>query len=121
MKINEYEVWVSLGCSTEEQSMKQPVLFSVQFEFTSNQSCEKSDQLTDAIDYVAVTDILKKSAESKSYHLIEHMCFEATEKVFEHLNSKSVKGVLKVELLKLRPPVPNLKAGVSWLCQRQLS
>lgn len=120
MKIKEYEVWVSLGCSTEEQSYKQPVLFNIQFEFSSIQNCEKSDQLQDAVDYVTVTEILKKSAESKPYQLIEHMCFEATEKVFIFLKSKNLQGHLKVELLKLRPPVPNLNAGVSWLCQRQL-
>lgn len=121
MKINDYEVWVRLGCSQEEQSFKQPVHFNLEIEFHSNVLGETSDQLTDAIDYVAVTDLLKLSAESKSYHLIEAMCFDATEKISTYLRKNNITGQLKLSLLKLRPPVPNLNSGVTWTCQRQLS
>ncbi len=120
MNICDYEVWVSLGCSAEEQSFKQPVHFNVQIEFTSKVRGETTDQLTDAVDYVMLTDILKKSAESKSYHLIENMCAEATEKISAYLVSKKIKGLVQIKLLKLRAPVPYLKTGVSWTCQRQL-
>ncbi len=120
MNIHDYEVWVSLGCSAEEQSFKQPVHFNVQIEFASKVRGETTDQLTDAVDYVMLTDILKKSAESKSYQLIESMCSEATEKVSDYLVSKKIKCTLKITLLKLRAPVINLKTGVSWTCQRQL-
>jgi dihydroneopterin aldolase len=121
MRINDYEVWVSLGCSQEEQSYKQPVLFNLEIEFHVPVRGELSDQLTDAIDYVAVTDLLKLSAESKSYRLIESMCFEATEKVSAYLKQHQVVGLLKLSVLKQRPPVLNLNSGVSWTCQRRLS
>ena len=121
LNICDYEVWVSLGCSEEEQSLKQPVHFNVQIEFASKILGETTDQLSDAVDYVLLTDILKKSAEAKSYHLIESMCFEATEKISEYLMSQKIKGHLNIRLLKLRAPVPHLKTGVSWTCQRQLS
>ncbi len=121
MKINDYEVWVSLGCSKEEQSYKQPVHFNFEIEFYSQVRGETTDQLTDAIDYVALTDLLKLSAESKSYQLIESMCFEATEKVSAYLKECRVVGLFKLSVLKLRPPVPHLKSGVSWTCQRHLS
>lgn len=120
MHIKDYEVWVSLGCSTQEQALKQPVIFNIEIEFSSISKGELTDQLTDAIDYVQLTDILKTSAESKSYHLIERMCFEATEKIYDFLKKNHIAGNLKINLLKLRAPVPHLKSGVSWTCQRQL-
>ncbi len=121
LQIHDYEVWVSLGCTEAEQSMKQPVHFNVQFEFSSKISGEITDQLADTVDYVQLTDILKKSAESKSYQLIESMCFEATDKISEYLFLKNLNGHLKIKILKLRAPVPHLKSGVSWTCQRHLS
>lgn len=121
MTINDYEVWVSLGCSIEEQSYKQPVHFKVELEFHTPVRGEVTDQLADAIDYVALTDLLKTSAESKSYHLIESMCFDAIEKMATFLKQKKINGILKLSVLKLRPPVPHLNSGVSWTCQRHLS
>jgi FolB domain-containing protein len=121
MQIHDYEAWVSLGCSAEEQSLKQPVQFNIQLEFTTKIRGETTDQLADAVDYVMLTDILKQSAESKSYHLIESMCNDVTDKIFVYLSSKKIKGHLNIRLLKLRAPVPHLKTGVSWTCQRQLS
>lgn len=121
MNINDYEVWVSLGCTAAEQSLKQPVVFDLKIKFSSAIGGEKTDQLNDSIDYVKLTDILKHSAESKSYNLIENMCFEATNRIADFLISNKIQGQLEVSLLKLRPPVPNLKSGVSWVCQRQLS
>lgn len=120
MKIKDYEVWVNLGCGKDEQAYLQPILFQVQIEFDKNILGEKTDRLEDAVDYVAVTDLLKDSAKSKAYHLIEHMCFEATEKVVEYLKSKSISGEISIELTKLRVPVPHLKSGVSWICRRKL-
>ncbi len=119
--IKDYEVWVSLGCSKEEQSMKQPVHFNIEIEFQMNVVGETTDQLSDAVNYVTVTDLLKKISQSKSYQLIEHMCFQATESVFKYLIQNNIKGHLKIQLLKLRAPVSHLKSGVSWTCQRQLS
>ena len=121
MRIHDYEVWVSLGCSEAEQSLKQPVQFNIEIEFYVNIGGEITDQLSDTVDYVALTDILKKSALSKSYQLVEHMCFHATDSVAQYLVQNNIKGLLKVSLLKLRAPVPLLKSGVSWTCQRQLS
>lgn len=121
MKINDYEVWVSLGCSKEEQSYRQPVLFNLEIEFHTPVRGETTDQLSDAIDYVAVTDLLKLSAESKSYQLIESMCFDATETVSKYLKQQQAIGLLKLSVLKQRPPVLNLNSGVSWTCQRRLS
>ncbi len=120
LQIHDYEVWVSLGCSAAEQSMLQPVLFNLKIIFHMNVVGEKTDQLLEAVDYVALTDLLKKTSERKSYQLIEHMCFEATESISQYLSQNNIKGQLTVQLLKLRAPVPHLKSGVSWTCQRQL-
>lgn len=120
MKINDYEVWVNLGCDKDEQAYLQPVLFQVRIEFEKDILAEKTDLLTDAVDYVAITNLLQESAKSKTYHLIEHLCFEASEKLFDYIQSKKIKGELLVELTKIRVPVPYLKSGVSWTCRKKL-
>lgn len=120
MSIEEYEVWVNLGCSKEEQSFLQPVHFDVQLFFNSIVEAQKTDQLSDSIDYVELTELIQTVAVKKSYAMIEHLCYS----VFEVLKNK-YKGKFQAELVvkakKLRPPVKNLQGGVSWTCQSHLS
>ncbi len=120
MKICDYEVSVSLGCSLAEQSLVQPVLFNIHIEIKSTVIGEKSDRLEDAIDYVELTDLVKKTAQKKSYHLIEHMNSEVSNQILALLRSKKISGILSVSLLKLRPPVENLKSGVEWITQTEI-
>ena len=76
MKIENFEAYVSLGCSKEEQSFTQPVHISVYIIFSTKISAEQTDQLVDAIDYVQICEKLNSAATKKSYHLIEHLSFE---------------------------------------------
>lgn len=119
LSIQDYQVYVSLGCSADEQALLQPVLLTCEISFSEEQNFESSDQLEDAIDYVQVCETLKKSARSKPYHLIEHLGSTALKEVIQYLKSShsNLHGTVKLKSVKLRPPVENLLGGVSWTCQ----
>lgn len=120
MKVCDYQVWVSLGCSKEEQQTRQPVLFNIEIHFANKVLGEKTDRLEDAIDYVQLTEIIQKTAQLKSYSLIENMCFEVMTALALSLKKKNVSGELQVDLLKIRAPIKNLKTGVNWSCRQIL-
>lgn len=116
MFVENFEAYVSLGCSKEEQSFPQPVHISVRLLFSKTIAGEQTDQLQDAIDYVAICDVLNRTATQKSYQLIESMAFECMEALTPLLNHYS--GQLNVTVKKLRVPVKQLQGGVSWTCQK---
>ncbi|MFN3454513.1 MAG: dihydroneopterin aldolase [Pseudobdellovibrio sp.] len=120
LKVNTYEVWVSLGCSKEEQSFVQPVHFNVSVTFSEAVKGCLTDHLSDAVDYVSLTNRIKNVAQSKSFHLIEHLCFLVHQDLYMWLQQQNYKGVLNTEVKKLRPPVAHVQGGVEFQCQSNL-
>ncbi len=120
LKIQDFEVWVHLGCTTDEQRFTQPVLFSLDIDFRKNLEAVNTDRIEDAIDYVALTTIIKQVAEAKSYHLVEHLCYEVTLKISDFLKEKLVQGTVALHVHKLRVPVENLRNGVIFTCTATL-
>lgn len=120
MKIHQYEVNVNLGCSEEEQSVAQSVLFDIEIHFTTNIQAERTDLLKDSIDYVQITEITKACATSKKFSMIEHLCFSVSQLIKNEFGQK-FEGELIVSCLKRRPPINNLQGGVSWTCRTALS
>lgn len=125
MKINQYEVWVNLGCSKEEQSFVQPVQFNISLHFHKHLKGCVTDQIADAVDYVALTDRIKTIAEQKPYQLVEHMCFLVHQDLVLWLSKwfkdSGYTGELVTELRKLRPPVKSIQGGVEFTCRSELS
>lgn len=119
MRIKNYEAWVSLGCTQEEQTMVQPVLFNVEILFNSKVLAEETDQLQDSLDYVELTNVIKMVAEKKSYKMIEHMCSSVARALQQSIGQK-YKGTLIVRMQKPRAPVKHLHGGVEWSCQLSL-
>ncbi len=117
LKIKDHQVWTHLGCTTEEQKFTQPVSFTVEIKLHKNLEGANSDQLQDTIDYVMLTDAIKKVAEVKAYHLIEHLCFEVSLKLADILKQIWIQGTLIVQVHKLRVPVENLMGGVVFTCE----
>jgi len=117
MKIKNFEVWVSLGCTLAEQSLNQPVLFNIEILFNSKVLAESTDQLRDSLDYVELTEIIKKTAEKKSYNMIEHLGFSVTEALQKKISGQYPGSTLIVRSAKIRAPVKNLHDGVEWTCQ----
>lgn len=118
--IQDYEVWVSLGCSQEEQKHVQPVHFNLSLEYDELVKGAATDDLQDATDYVAITDRIKITAQSKSFHLIEHLNEMVLNAIIQYLKSKYFKGHVKLSIKKIRVPVENLRNGVVFTCATRL-
>jgi FolB domain-containing protein len=117
LKINTYEVWVSLGATKEEQSLLQPVHFSITLHFEKSVKGSASDVLDDTINYAALTSHVKQVATTRPYHLIENLCFMTHQHISQWLKTFGYAGELTTEATKVRPPVPSLQGGVTFACQ----
>ena len=120
LKMQDFEVWVHLGCTTDEQRFTQPVHFSLDIDFRKNLEAVNTDRIEDAIDYVELAAIVKRVAVAKAYHLVEHLCYEVTLQISDFLKEKLVQGVVAVHVHKLRVPVENLRNGVIFTCTATL-
>jgi 7,8-dihydroneopterin aldolase/epimerase/oxygenase len=118
--IQDFEVWVSLGCAKEEQAYSQPVHFNLTLEYDELVKGAVTDDLQDATDYVALADIIKKVSQSKSFHLIEHLNEMVLNGIIHYLKSKYFKGHVKLSIKKIRVPVENLRNGVVFTCDTRL-
>ncbi len=117
--MQDLELWVHLGCSAEEQLFTQPVHVSFQLDLNSFVKGSETDQLSDTIDYVELSEISKKIGTAKKYHLVEHLNHSIFSGILTYLKSKKLTGTLKVSVKKIRVPVENLKNGVVVICQTQ--
>lgn len=120
LKMNSYEVWVHLGCSEEEQAYVQPVEFTIKIDFLKPVLGCETDQLNDSIDYVEMTEKIKKISTSKKFQLIEHLNFEVFKSLYQMLVEKKTKGALEVTIKKIRVPVAHLNQGVEFTCRQEL-
>ncbi|MFZ3231897.1 MAG: FolB domain-containing protein [Pseudobdellovibrio sp.] len=120
LKINNFEVWVHLGCSIEEQKYSQPVELTLKIEFLKNLNGCLTDSLHDAIDYVRLAEIMKKVALAKNYKLIEHLNYEIFKSLIIDIKNKDVSGEIELTIKKIRVPVENLRSGVEFTCQQIL-
>lgn len=118
--IQDFEVWVHLGCTPEEQKHTQPVHYNLEINFENPVLGCQTDQLTDAVDYVKITSILKMISTEKRYHLIEHLSQQAFSGLVEYLESQNLKADIKLSVKKIRVPVENLKNGVVFSCEAKL-
>lgn len=117
LEISSYECYVSLGCSTEEQSLLQPVLIDIVINFDMALRGSITDKIEDAVDYTALIGSIDAVAKNRSFHLIENLCFEVHQAVSALLIEKKIKSNLKTKATKVRVPVKNLRNGVSFTCQ----
>lgn len=120
MKVQDYEVWVHLGCTRDEQEFTQPVHFTVEIDFHQNLKAVNTDELSDAVDYVTLMNLIKQVAHQKFYHLVEHLCYDVTLKLADFLKEKHIQGNLVVHMRKIRVPVENLRNGVVFTCSTSL-
>lgn len=120
LRIRDFEVWCRLGCSAEEQAGPQPALFTVEIQFTKNLRGSTSDQLTDAVNYADLTEIILKTAQEKKYHLIEHLNQCVFDRLLEMLRQRKISGQLQLTIRKTRVPIPNLLTGAEFTCQQIL-
>jgi dihydroneopterin aldolase len=120
LKVNDFEVWVHLGCGSEEQKHAQPVHFTLKIDFSKNLNGYQTDSLHDAVDYVRLTEIMKSVAMKKNYQLIEHLNHEVFIALISDIKNKDVQGEIALTIKKIRVPVENLRSGVEFTCQQTL-
>ncbi len=120
MTVQDFEVWVHLGCYAEEQKHSQPVHYSLEINFEDPVLGCVTDKLEDAVDYVKITSILKMISTEKAFSLIEHLNHQAFSGVVEYLKSKNIKAEIKLSVKKIRVPVENLRNGVVFSCEAKL-
>lgn len=120
LKVQDYEVWVHLGCTKDEQVFTQPVHFTVEIQFEKAVKGFDTDKLSDTIDYVELTALIKSRCMKGPFHLIEHLNEEVFSILYEFLKLKQVKGYVIVQAKKIRVPVENLRSGVVFTCEAEL-
>lgn len=117
LRINSYEVFMSLGVTKEEQAQLQPVIFDITLHFDKAVKGCATDHLDDAINYAALVSHIKQVATARSYNLIENICFLTHQHLTEWVKKHGFTGELVTEATKVRPPVPSLQGGVKFTCQ----
>ena len=120
MVIQDFEVTVHLGCSPKEQKYLQPVRFSFEIQFQREVKAMQTDHIGDAVDYTALTALMKSEAQKKYYHLIEHLNHEVMGVLTRHLQSLSLKADLRLSVHKVRVPIESLKNGVVFTCEASI-
>jgi dihydroneopterin aldolase len=107
LEILDIPVYMSLGCSLNEQSQPQKVLVSVTIDYSHHSKSESTDRLEDALCYATIAEQVEAVCLKKPYHLIEH----ATAQIFNHLKEFYPQTRLKVRFLKVSPPHRLLHGG----------
>lgn len=120
LRINSYEVWMSLGVTKDEQTNLQPVHFDITLQFDKPVKGSASDNLDDAINYVDLTYHVKKIATTRPFNLIENVCFITHQHLTEYLKTYGFAGELTTEVTKVRVPVTSLLGGVKFTCQSKV-
>lgn len=117
LRINSYEVWMSLGVTKDEQTNLQPVHFDISLQFEKPVKGSASDNLDDAINYADLVYHVKKVATTRPFNLIENVCFITHQHLTEYVKTHGFTGELTTEATKVRAPVASLQGGVKFTCQ----
>jgi dihydroneopterin aldolase len=110
LAIHSYVTKVSLGCSQEERSELQEVVFDITFPFKEPPPGETTDRLADTLCYAQVCELVEKTMENKSFQLVEHIAYKISDKLQIHFPMRPFQ--LKVH--KLSPPIERLNGGVTY-------
>lgn len=115
LRINDFRLWLHLGCSKEERFHPQAVSIDVEIIFQDELIATKNDNLKEVFCYKNCVEMIQKNLQNLSFNLIEHLSYKIYEIVQNLLIEKNYKKFdLKVIVTKLSPPIPNLYGSVSF-------
>lgn len=100
IEIRGLEILTFCGVLAEEQARKQPFRLDVDI-YADLRRAGQTDDLTNTVDYGAVTDRLLAQLSSERHHLVERLAQRAMELVFED----PLVAEATVRVRKLRPPI----------------
>ena len=99
----------NVGVSEQERATKQPVIVEAEL-FLDLKPAATTDDLAMSVDYVAIDETVKKSAEARSYQLLETLLEDVAKALFEAFAILQV--VIRVRKRDLKGPDGPLHATV---------
>lgn len=80
IEISGYKVVARIGCTLEERAFPQQLEFDITLKLSVEKSAA-SDSLSDTVDYVAVTDLIKKRCAEGEWKLIEKLASDMGDEI----------------------------------------
>jgi 7,8-dihydroneopterin aldolase/epimerase/oxygenase len=114
LAINDFRLWIHLGHTEEEKFNRQPVSFTIELEFKTPPKACVTDELDDTVCYFDLTNGIRTLCEKKRFNLVEYLAAEVYKSVEKTLKAKKMMpkiGAVRVTVLKLAPPVPDVQGG----------
>jgi FolB domain-containing protein len=104
------------GVTEMEQSQPQPILVDLTVR-CPNEAAFQSDQLSDTLDYAAITQCIRDIGESQRYSLLEKLTEDVCQALFQHFPLTH----LKIWVRKIRAPIKDFtgSVGIRLLRSRQ--
>ena len=76
---------VFLGATKEEQSQKQKILVTIEYELETD-NAEEFDEMEDTIDYLEIYELVRTFPGEKKYNLLEHLYKELEEGISDNFD-----------------------------------
>ena len=95
------------GVTDIERSQPQPILVDLTLR-CPNEPAFKSDQLTDTVDYVTITQCVRNAGESQAFALLEALTEHLCQTLFQHFPLTHQ----KIWVRKIRPPMKDFSGSV---------
>lgn len=111
LTVNDLSLKVSLGVTPAEQKIPQEVLVSFKLYYPKLPDGCATDMITDTICYDELCQLIKKFVANKSFKLVEAVCLEIFKEMQQFIDNKAK---IWLKLVKVAPPVENLRGGVSF-------
>ncbi len=102
IELEEMEIYAYHGCFEEEQRVGNKFVVNVSLDVECSKAAT-TDDITDALNYVEVYNIVKEEMSIKS-HLLENITKRILERIKCTFNNHDIKNV-KVKVSKMTPPV----------------
>ncbi len=83
--LKDLQAFCKLGSYDSERILGQSVIINLELELDLSPAA-KSNRIEDTIDYVEVSLMIRKLAQSKEFLLVENLAYEITETLFKHFD-----------------------------------
>ncbi|MFU7502667.1 MAG: dihydroneopterin aldolase [Candidatus Tisiphia sp.] len=115
LSIIDFRIWVHLVCTEEEKVHPQMVSFNIDLCFKVCPQGAYTDNLKDVVCYLKIVELITVFCQGKCFNVVEHLTESIYKAIFDYLNSfQHLIQLIKIEIRKVSPPVPNIHGGISW-------
>ena len=113
LKICDLRTQVFLGVGSQEILHAQEISINFVLHYNNPPQGCYNDNINDTICYDKLCSLILNISSSKNYRLIEHLAYNISENIKSSLISDypSIVNNFKVEIIKLNPPIPQIKQG----------